>query len=147
MVLGYRTLFGVPFSPFEMESWVMQAKTEGDEAVVSFEDGHAGWTTGLWRSLEGPTFVAEADGTLRTWRGDRKERWEDVKLAAQNSIAPGNWLWLWAVFVGIKFIHECGHAFACRRFGGSGGPRTTPGWSPRRFGCRARPPTCSTRSP
>ena len=45
-------------------------------------------------------------------------RWEDVKLAAQNSIAPGNWLWLWAVFVGIKFIHECGHAFACRRFGG-----------------------------
>ena len=45
-------------------------------------------------------------------------RWEEVKLAAQNSIAPGNWLWLWAVFVGIKFIHECGHAFACRRFGG-----------------------------
>jgi putative peptide zinc metalloprotease protein len=45
-------------------------------------------------------------------------RWEDVAKAARNSIAPGNWLWLWAVFVGIKFIHECGHAFACRRFGG-----------------------------
>ncbi|HEV2295671.1 MAG TPA: efflux RND transporter periplasmic adaptor subunit [Tepidisphaeraceae bacterium] len=45
-------------------------------------------------------------------------RWEEVTAAARNSIAPGNWLWLWAVFVGIKFIHECGHAFACRRFGG-----------------------------
>jgi putative peptide zinc metalloprotease protein len=45
-------------------------------------------------------------------------RWTDVADAARNSIAPGNWLWLWAVFVGIKFIHECGHAFACRRFGG-----------------------------
>ncbi|MGB7160075.1 MAG: efflux RND transporter periplasmic adaptor subunit [Tepidisphaeraceae bacterium] len=45
-------------------------------------------------------------------------RWGDVRAAANNAIAPGNWLWLWAVFVGIKFIHECGHAFACRRFGG-----------------------------
>jgi putative peptide zinc metalloprotease protein len=45
-------------------------------------------------------------------------RWDEVTAAARNSIAPGNWLWLWAVFVGIKFIHECGHAFACRRFGG-----------------------------
>lgn len=45
-------------------------------------------------------------------------RWDDVAAAASNAIAPGNWLWLWAVFVGIKFIHECGHAFACRRFGG-----------------------------
>src|SRR5688500_9758128 len=45
-------------------------------------------------------------------------RWDEVKGAAANSIAPSNWLWLWAVFVGIKFIHECGHAFACRRFGG-----------------------------
>jgi len=45
-------------------------------------------------------------------------RWDDLAAAANNAIAPGNWLWLWAVFVGIKFIHECGHAFACRRFGG-----------------------------
>ncbi len=44
--------------------------------------------------------------------------WGDIKAGASDSIAPGNWLALWAVFVGIKFIHECGHAFACRRFGG-----------------------------
>ena len=25
---------------------------------------------------------------------------------------------LWLTFVLIKFIHECGHAFSCRRFGG-----------------------------
>jgi putative peptide zinc metalloprotease protein len=29
-----------------------------------------------------------------------------------------NLLWLWAVFVFIKLIHELGHAFSCRRFGG-----------------------------
>ena len=29
-----------------------------------------------------------------------------------------NLLWLWAVFVFIKLVHELGHAFSCRRFGG-----------------------------
>jgi putative peptide zinc metalloprotease protein len=43
---------------------------------------------------------------------------DGLKEAAKNSIDPKNWLWLWATFVFIKFIHECGHAFACRRFGG-----------------------------
>ena len=44
--------------------------------------------------------------------------WDVIKTAARNSVAPHNWLWLWAVFVVIKLIHELGHAFACRRFGG-----------------------------
>ena len=44
--------------------------------------------------------------------------WDRIKTATQFSIAPGNWPWLWAVFVFVKLIHELGHAFACRRFGG-----------------------------
>src|SRR6476660_8476883 len=44
--------------------------------------------------------------------------WDHIKHAAANSINPSNWLWLWAVFVVIKLIHELGHAFGCRRFGG-----------------------------
>ena len=44
--------------------------------------------------------------------------WDELKLAAKNSINPSNWLYLWAVFVLIKLIHELGHAFGCRRFGG-----------------------------
>lgn len=44
--------------------------------------------------------------------------WDRIKAATSFSIAPGNWLWLWAVFVFVKLIHELGHAFACRRFGG-----------------------------
>jgi putative peptide zinc metalloprotease protein len=44
--------------------------------------------------------------------------WDDLKTAANNAIDPKNWLWLWAVFVLIKLIHELGHAFSCRRFGG-----------------------------
>jgi putative peptide zinc metalloprotease protein len=42
----------------------------------------------------------------------------EIKVAANNAIDPKNWLWLWAVFVLIKLIHELGHAFSCRRFGG-----------------------------
>src|SRR5438477_8119532 len=44
--------------------------------------------------------------------------WSEVTEAAKDSVNPNNWIWLWAVFVLIKFIHECGHAFSCRRFGG-----------------------------
>ena len=45
-----------------------------------------------------------------------------LKVAAENSIDvrnnPVNLLLLYGVFVLVKFIHENGHAFACRRFGG-----------------------------
>ncbi len=44
--------------------------------------------------------------------------WSELKASAADAINPSNWLWLWAVFVFIKFVHEMGHAFACRRFGG-----------------------------
>jgi putative peptide zinc metalloprotease protein len=44
--------------------------------------------------------------------------WDELKKGASNAIDPKNWLWLWGVFVLIKLIHELGHAFACRRFGG-----------------------------
>lgn len=42
----------------------------------------------------------------------------ELAQSARDAIAPGNWLWLWAIFVITKFIHEMGHAYGCRRFGG-----------------------------
>src|SRR5258706_11398386 len=42
--------------------------------------------------------------------------WDRLKKAAGFAIEPNNWPWLWATFVGIKLIHELGHAFSCRRF-------------------------------
>lgn len=44
--------------------------------------------------------------------------WQALQQGAANAIAPGNWPFLWITFVGLKFLHELGHAFACRRFGG-----------------------------
>ena len=48
--------------------------------------------------------------------------WEGLKTAAQHATDirdnPVNLVLLYAVFVLVKFIHELGHAFACRRFGG-----------------------------
>ena len=45
-----------------------------------------------------------------------------LKVAAERSIDvrnnPVNLLLLYGVFVFVKFIHELGHAFSCRRFGG-----------------------------
>jgi putative peptide zinc metalloprotease protein len=44
--------------------------------------------------------------------------WNELKSSAVNAIAPKYWFLLWGVFVLTKLIHELGHAFACRRFGG-----------------------------
>src|SRR5205814_6434092 len=48
--------------------------------------------------------------------------WHDLREAASKAIdiqaKPENALLLWLTFCAIKFIHECGNAFACRRFGG-----------------------------
>ncbi len=44
--------------------------------------------------------------------------WKELGQSAKSAIDPGNWLLLWCVFVVTKFIHEMGHAFSCRRFGG-----------------------------
>ncbi len=42
------------------------------------------------------------------------------RLAASSSniLAANNWLWLAVVWVLLKVIHECGHAVACKRWGG-----------------------------
>ena len=45
-------------------------------------------------------------------------QWSKLRDAASTAIEPSNWLWLWATFVGIKAIHELGHGFICRRYGG-----------------------------
>lgn len=45
-------------------------------------------------------------------------QWDRLVSAAKFTISPDNWMWLWAVFVVTKLIHELGHAFFCRRFGG-----------------------------
>jgi putative peptide zinc metalloprotease protein len=45
-------------------------------------------------------------------------KWPEFWQAAKNSIDPSNWLLLWITFAVIKFIHELGHAFTCRKFGG-----------------------------
>lgn len=45
-------------------------------------------------------------------------RWDELTRAFTDSIAPSNWLWLAAVFVVIKAIHETGHGVICKRFGG-----------------------------
>ncbi len=44
--------------------------------------------------------------------------WPRLRASASDAIAPGNWPFLWATFVLIKLIHELGHAFICRKFGG-----------------------------
>jgi putative peptide zinc metalloprotease protein len=45
-------------------------------------------------------------------------RWKELQSAASTAIEPYNWPFLWASFVLIKLIHELGHGFFCRRFGG-----------------------------
>lgn len=44
--------------------------------------------------------------------------WRDLGRQSTTALAVNNWMYLWAVFVFTKVIHEFGHAFACRKFGG-----------------------------
>ena len=48
--------------------------------------------------------------------------WTDLKAAASHAIDAKtnslNYIWLFLTFCSIKLIHELGHAFSCRRFGG-----------------------------
>src|SRR5947209_4189155 len=48
--------------------------------------------------------------------------WNELKAAAAHAIDAKtnaiNYVWLFLTFCGIKLIHELGHAFSCRRFGG-----------------------------
>jgi len=46
------------------------------------------------------------------------DHFEDLKGQSQGVLAPGNILWLYLGMVIIKTIHEFGHAFFCRYFGG-----------------------------
>ena len=48
--------------------------------------------------------------------------WTELKAAAAHAIDAKNnslnYIWLFLTFCSIKLIHELGHAFSCRRFGG-----------------------------
>ncbi len=44
--------------------------------------------------------------------------WQELGKQTSAALEVSNWGWLWLVFVFTKVIHEFGHAFACRRFGG-----------------------------
>ena len=46
------------------------------------------------------------------------ENWDAARDSYQGVLAPGNLPLLYAGMVILKTLHELGHAFACRRFGG-----------------------------
>ena len=51
---------------------------------------------------------------LKTGVENRDRLWQQ----SQSVLAPGNLGWLYAGMVGLKLLHELGHAYACRYFGG-----------------------------
>ncbi|MEM6550615.1 MAG: PqqD family peptide modification chaperone [Planctomycetota bacterium] len=44
-------------------------------------------------------------------------RFDELWAQTGNVLAPQNLIWLYVCLVGIKLLHELGHAFACKRFG------------------------------
>jgi putative peptide zinc metalloprotease protein len=43
--------------------------------------------------------------------------WDRFTRGFSGIIARDNWLWLGAVWLGLKILHECGHGVFCRHFG------------------------------
>lgn len=46
------------------------------------------------------------------------DHWTQLTDQAEAVLAPGNLFWLYTGLVIVKTVHEFGHAFACRRYGG-----------------------------
>ncbi len=46
------------------------------------------------------------------------ENWQALWQQGQSVLAPSNLAWLYIAMVGLKLLHEFGHAYACRHFGG-----------------------------
>lgn len=44
--------------------------------------------------------------------------WEQFLADSEMVFSPRNWLWMTVAWVALKCVHELGHAFACRRYGG-----------------------------
>ncbi len=45
--------------------------------------------------------------------------WDRFRQASATIISRDNWIWLIATWLVLKVVHECAHAVACRRFGGT----------------------------
>lgn len=45
-------------------------------------------------------------------------RWHDLIEPLNGVLAAENLLLFWGLFVGLKLVHEMGHAYACKHFGG-----------------------------
>lgn len=46
------------------------------------------------------------------------DNFDQLKDQSQSLLAPGNLIWLYLSIIGVKLLHEFGHAYACKRFGG-----------------------------
>ncbi len=46
-------------------------------------------------------------------------RWEEFTQSANGVLAPANWIWLGAAWLGLKVLHEFSHALVCKRYGGA----------------------------
>jgi putative peptide zinc metalloprotease protein len=78
------------------------------ERWLPFVGPLVGWAGALlWLAVVGPAAVLAA------------AHWGDLTAnVADRVLAPQNLLLLWLVFPAVKALHELGHAFAARRFGG-----------------------------
>jgi len=81
------------YRPGASECWVMQAARQPDGAIaVTHQYGTQRWFTGLWRSLEGKTYVADGTGEAHLnpdiAADDSHQRWTRHKL---KSSLDGIW--------------------------------------------------------
>lgn len=45
--------------------------------------------------------------------------WNQISVTSIQAILPNNWAWIFTTWFMLKLVHECFHAFACKKFGAS----------------------------
>jgi putative peptide zinc metalloprotease protein len=76
------------------------------------------WALPLVRPLFGPIGVLLWLGVVVLGLKSLAENWSAALDQSQGVLAPGNLAYLYLSLVVLKTLHELGHAFACRRYGG-----------------------------
>src|SRR5207244_10922931 len=72
----------------------------------------------VFQSCPGPVGPLRSPGLLCPAICELAPEWSRLPASTPHAIAPDNWPFLWATFCLSKLIHELGHGFSCRRFGG-----------------------------
>ena len=93
-------------NPFWMKFPLVRSESALDKIASTMR-----WVFDVRTAMLSAVLITIASITVAT-------QWDRFAASSQNIFSPSTWVWMLLTWVGLKVIHELGHASACRKFGG-----------------------------